>query len=606
MACIESKSLRALSTMPGPSLLAGFLPSRDPKLLASASGVEPRPHRAGMRRTSIHRHGSPSRKSVSFLRSIASVFVLVLAACGGTTEPADPVAAAIRDALPISWLTSSIPSLISQTYGERRDESVDHHAGIDIPVGDGSPVRAVANGWLVEIREDGDGDQGFGNTVVVGHSLDGFVGVTYTQYSHLQSVDERLRTESRRCPRAPQSRVSARCTDRATPLSRSDRIGLSGHSGGAATLPHLHLELKARADLGRGYTAVYPDDDPIGYRDPIRALFQIEKIARVEAVQSPAYQFRFGPQFLPGGSTTGEFRAVATAPTGLLLQVSAQVQGAGCSGYWMQARRVDGQYVTDDRERRNGEVGRGELRDPWICSDAVRSTPPQVLVASSQDNLAPTDIYAIDPNGITQDRLLGTVRMGNEVRPSLFDIAIDREGELWGISSDRLYQVDLGTLVASDRGSLNLSLRVANALAVSPTGRMILATLDGTIREVNTSNASTRQLGSLGSGFGSDGDIGFSADGRFYVSSTSVTSSVLFVLELEPFSARRIDPGHSSGFSRVFGLASADGVMYGFTTNPMNPAAGQVIRLSTSTGEGILVRNLGFPVVGATEARFVR
>ncbi|OEU86026.1 peptidase [Streptomyces abyssalis] len=100
------------------------------------------------------------------------------------------------------------------------------HTGVDFSAGEGTEVRSVASGEVVEAGSDGS----FGNSIVIKHR-DG----TYTQYGHLSSLS-----------------VSAGQTVKA-----GQQIALSGSTGNT-TGPHLHFEARTGADYGS-------DMDPVAY-----------------------------------------------------------------------------------------------------------------------------------------------------------------------------------------------------------------------------------------------------------------------------------------------------------------------------------------------------
>jgi murein DD-endopeptidase MepM/ murein hydrolase activator NlpD len=97
----------------------------------------------------------------------------------------------------------------------------------------GAPVRAIANGVVIEARDIG-GD--WGNVVRIVHC-----GVEAI-YAHLERIDVRS----------------------GAAVKRGDIIGTLGDADGTYSDPHLHLELRDRPlPLGGGY-----DDDTTGYLDP--------------------------------------------------------------------------------------------------------------------------------------------------------------------------------------------------------------------------------------------------------------------------------------------------------------------------------------------------
>ncbi|WP_314176356.1 M23 family metallopeptidase [Streptomyces winkii] len=100
------------------------------------------------------------------------------------------------------------------------------HTGIDFHADEGTEVRAVASGEVVEAGSDGS----FGNAVVIKHR-DG----TYTQYGHLSSIS-----------------VSS-----GQRVKSGQKIALSGSTGNT-TGPHLHFEARTSPEYGS-------DMDPVAY-----------------------------------------------------------------------------------------------------------------------------------------------------------------------------------------------------------------------------------------------------------------------------------------------------------------------------------------------------
>ncbi|MCH6163054.1 M23 family metallopeptidase [Streptomyces marispadix] len=100
------------------------------------------------------------------------------------------------------------------------------HTGVDFEADEGTEVRSVASGEVVEAGSDGS----FGNNVVIRHR-DG----TYTQYGHLSSIA-----------------VSA-----GAKVEAGQKIALSGSTGNT-TGPHLHFEARTGPEYGS-------DMDPVAY-----------------------------------------------------------------------------------------------------------------------------------------------------------------------------------------------------------------------------------------------------------------------------------------------------------------------------------------------------
>lgn len=100
------------------------------------------------------------------------------------------------------------------------------HTGIDFHAAEGTSVRSVGAGEVVEAGWDGS----YGNNVVIKHN-DG----SYTQYGHLSSLA-----------------VSA-----GQSVTSGQQIGLAGSTGNS-TGPHLHFEARTGAEYGT-------DIDPLAY-----------------------------------------------------------------------------------------------------------------------------------------------------------------------------------------------------------------------------------------------------------------------------------------------------------------------------------------------------
>lgn len=113
-----------------------------------------------------------------------------------------------------------------------------YHAGIDYTSSDRSVV-AVNHGRVVEIVENGEGDHGLGNTVILEHwLLDG--SIVYSCYSHLESIDALVYEKRRKFGTIDQW------------LFIGDPIGRMGGSGYGSPNNwdvHLHFEFKIEGTL---------------------------------------------------------------------------------------------------------------------------------------------------------------------------------------------------------------------------------------------------------------------------------------------------------------------------------------------------------------------
>ena len=125
-------------------------------------------------------------------------------------------------AYPQMWQTKNIPDLwpvdgkLIGSFGKRSDPFTGEqaiHWGVDLSAALGSPIRAAADGTVVEASYSGGG---FGRLVVIDHG-----GGVRTFYAHLSRIDVIAGQEIR----------------------RGEIVGALGRSG-RVTAPHLHYEVR--------------------------------------------------------------------------------------------------------------------------------------------------------------------------------------------------------------------------------------------------------------------------------------------------------------------------------------------------------------------------
>ena len=105
---------------------------------------------------------------------------------------------------------------ITTPFGERGPYwKLGYHPGMDFAVPTGTPVKAVADGVVIEAYEDGY-NKGYGGYVKIDHG-----NGRHSLYAHLSRVD----------------------VEEGQQVSAGDKIALSGNTG-VSTGPHLHLEIR--------------------------------------------------------------------------------------------------------------------------------------------------------------------------------------------------------------------------------------------------------------------------------------------------------------------------------------------------------------------------
>ena len=126
-----------------------------------------------------------------------------------------PVVQSVTNALGFA-LPLSTRLRITTPFGERGPYwKLGYHPGMDFAVPVGTPVKAVADGVVIEAYEAGY-NKGYGGYVKVDHG-----NGRHSLYAHLSRVD----------------------VEEGQQVSAGDKIALSGNTG-VSTGPHLHLEIR--------------------------------------------------------------------------------------------------------------------------------------------------------------------------------------------------------------------------------------------------------------------------------------------------------------------------------------------------------------------------
>lgn len=162
--------------------------------------------------------------------------------------------------------------------------------------------------------------------------------------------------------------------------------------------------------------------------------------------------------------------------------------------------------------------------------------------------------------------------------PTLTDIALTENNELFGISFGQLYKVDTNTNSFSLIGNLGASL---NGLGFDNNDNLY-GTGGNRFYQIDTSTGNANLVSNL-SGFSSAGDIVFNPDtNQFLGTSTSPTNSTLFSIALD---GTNVEIG-SIGFGNVYGLFFENGNLFGYTANRR-----QII-MDLATGAGTFDNNV--------------
>jgi pimeloyl-ACP methyl ester carboxylesterase len=180
--------------------------------------------------------------------------------------------------------------------------------------------------------------------------------------------------------------------------------------------------------------------------------------------------------------------------------------------------------------------------------------------------------------------------------PVLTDIALSEENELFGVTFDRLYKINLNngkSEVVGNLGSFGF-----NALDFASDGTLYTAN-GSSFYTIDTETGATTLIKDLGQDFVSSGDLVFDpARNHFWATSQGKDSNFLYEIDLE---GKIVGEGKKIGLSDVYGLSlDALGTLFGYT------ADGQQVIINKETGASTYeqkIDGLSSEIYGATEYR---
>jgi hypothetical protein len=193
-------------------------------------------------------------------------------------------------------------------------------------------------------------------------------------------------------------------------------------------------------------------------------------------------------------------------------------------------------------------------------------------------------LYAIDPRTFTVSRVGDFV--WSDGGSQMTDLAINANGEAWGITFRALYRVDLVsarcTFVAPFAGTLFNGLSFIPGGELEPGEVLVAANRNGAYVRVDPATGAIRQLGLYGPDLGSSGDIVSVAGGGTFATVVDLNvglgeEPVEYLARIDPTNGRatRIGP---TGVTRTWGVGYWRSRVFGFTEG------GAVVTLDIATG----------------------
>jgi hypothetical protein len=199
-----------------------------------------------------------------------------------------------------------------------------------------------------------------------------------------------------------------------------------------------------------------------------------------------------------------------------------------------------------------------------------------------------SSLYAIDLASLAVRRIGD---FGFEVT----DIALAPDGTLFGCTFRELLRIDKAKGRASAVGSFSVTVAM-NSLAVGADGTIYGADDQGSIFKVDRATGRAKRIGIFGRSFVSSGDLTAGPNALIYAAvTTSPGVDVDRIAVLHPGSGEVRILG-KTGYAGVYGLASAKGMLVGFTEG------GEAIRIDPRTGKASAIGRLGPAFWGATSA----
>ncbi|MBS2031698.1 MAG: hypothetical protein JST54_27625 [Deltaproteobacteria bacterium] len=216
---------------------------------------------------------------------------------------------------------------------------------------------------------------------------------------------------------------------------------------------------------------------------------------------------------------------------------------------------------------------------------AICGTQACVVYAESQHTL-----YRVDPN---PPNTLTSVCDFNGAIPGdagVNDIAVQRNGALWGITRTDLYSIDANTCAGTHVAALAQSAGGFNGLTFSDADTLVAADADGHVVTIDTTTGQVSDAGHFGTNLGCSGDIVALSDGTFYATAKILdggSNATDVLVTLDPnngYFATRVS-SQSTGYHGIFGLGYWAGEFYGFDRN------GNVLTIDPVTGVATLIHN---------------
>lgn len=211
----------------------------------------------------------------------------------------------------------------------------------------------------------------------------------------------------------------------------------------------------------------------------------------------------------------------------------------------------------------------GEPDGGWTNngSDARTTDAPPVALTASVYAHSSSQLYQVDPDTL-QVTLVGNFQWSNG-SDQMTDIALDKDGNMTGISYDSVYAVNKDTAVATYlapiTGDFNGLSYVIDTSGGDPREILIAAGNDGNVYEINPQTGASTLRGNYGNGWTSSGDIvSIRGLGTFATVDNGAGNDYLASINTTNYTVTIIG---DTGITDIWGIGFWGDKVYGFTDN---------------------------------------
>ncbi len=268
-----------------------------------------------------------------------------------------------------------------------------------------------------------------------------------------------------------------------------------------------------------------------------------------------------------GGGTTSSSTAISS---------TTSTTAAGTGGSSTSTSTTVGAGGTAGAGGQGGSGGIVDLDAGDDGSDGAVPLPDAEVYAHS-----PTVLYKLDP--ISQ--IVSTIGPFSGCDSSVIDIALDKNGLMFGTTFGGLYTINKNSAVCSlvSFGGYPNSLSFVPAGTVDPQKEALVGYVGATYVRINTSTGAITNIGDLGpGGYASSGDMVSIIGGGSYLTVTGDKCADCIV-EVNPKTGALMNVIGKLGHSAVYGLAFWAGVAYGFDN------AGTLFQIDVATGTSTVI-----------------